>query len=58
MVEAGLEAVLIKVAGAGLRERHLGKTLEEMEDELTRLVCPAFHPKQYLKDFRNDKVGF
>ncbi|KAG8766615.1 hypothetical protein FRC12_006750 [Ceratobasidium sp. 428] len=35
MIEAGVEAILIKVAGIGLQERHLGRTLAQME--------PAFH---------------
>ncbi|KAG8766524.1 hypothetical protein FRC12_006811 [Ceratobasidium sp. 428] len=35
MIEAGVEAILIKVAGIGLQERHLGKTLAQME--------PTFH---------------
>ncbi|KAG8694073.1 hypothetical protein FRC08_008727 [Ceratobasidium sp. 394] len=35
MIEAGVEAILIKVAGIGLQERHLGKTLAQMQ--------PTFH---------------
>ncbi|QRV87372.1 diphthamide biosynthesis protein [Ceratobasidium sp. AG-Ba] len=35
MIQAGVEAILIKVAGIGLQERHLGKTLAQME--------PTFH---------------
>ena len=38
MIDAGLEAILIKVAGIGLKEAHLGKTLGEMHTTLTRLV--------------------
>ena len=34
----GVEAILIKVAGAGLLEKHLGKTLAEMQPTLLRLV--------------------
>ncbi|KAL1722389.1 hypothetical protein EV715DRAFT_193280 [Schizophyllum commune] len=37
MVEAGLEAVLIKVAGIGLTTKHLGKTLREMQPTLVKL---------------------
>jgi hypothetical protein len=42
MIAAGMESVLIKVAGIGLTAKHLGKTLCEMHDTLTRLVRP-FH---------------
>ncbi|KAG8734393.1 hypothetical protein FRC11_002335 [Ceratobasidium sp. 423] len=42
MIAAGVEAILIKVAGIGLREQHLGKTLAQME--------PTFHQL-------NDKFG-
>ncbi|KAG9075569.1 hypothetical protein FS749_012756 [Ceratobasidium sp. UAMH 11750] len=37
MIEAGVEAILIKVAGIGLQERHLGKTLAQMEPTLHKL---------------------
>ncbi|KAG0709763.1 hypothetical protein DFH29DRAFT_1012164 [Suillus ampliporus] len=37
MIAAGIESVLIKVAGIGLTVKHLGKTLHEMQDTLTRL---------------------
>ncbi|GAA5907652.1 hypothetical protein JCM6882_008939 [Rhodosporidiobolus microsporus] len=37
MVEAGMECVLVKVAGAGLQVDHLGKTLGEMQPTLHRL---------------------
>ncbi|ESK96116.1 meiotically up-regulated 71 protein [Moniliophthora roreri MCA 2997] len=37
MIEAGLEAILIKVAGIGLTTKHLGKTLEEMRPTLLKL---------------------
>ncbi|KAF9495435.1 hypothetical protein BDN71DRAFT_1495916 [Pleurotus eryngii] len=37
MVEAGLEAVLIKVAGIGLKPEHLGKTLAQMQPTFLRL---------------------
>jgi diphthine-ammonia ligase len=47
MVEAGLEAILIKVAGAGLTSKHLGKTLSQMQPTLLKLVsvscaCPCY----------------
>lgn len=38
MIASGLEAVLIKVAGIGLKPNHLGKTLTEMQPTLTKLV--------------------
>jgi diphthine-ammonia ligase len=38
MIDAGLVAVLIKVAGVGLTEKHLGKTLSEMQPILLKLV--------------------
>ncbi|KDQ29328.1 hypothetical protein PLEOSDRAFT_1112220 [Pleurotus ostreatus PC15] len=37
MVEAGLEAVLIKVAGIGLKPEHLGRTLAQMQPTFLRL---------------------
>ncbi|CUA70082.1 hypothetical protein RSOLAG22IIIB_00428 [Rhizoctonia solani] len=42
MIAAGVEAILIKVAGIGLKEQHLGRTLAQME--------PIFHNL-------NDKFG-
>jgi hypothetical protein len=38
MIEAGMEAILIKVAGIGLTPKHLGKTLAEMQPTLLKLV--------------------
>ena len=38
MIDAGLVAVIIKVAGIGLTEKHLGKTLAEMQSTLVKLV--------------------
>jgi diphthine-ammonia ligase len=38
MIEAGMEAILIKVAGIGLTEQHLGKTLTDMQPTLLKLV--------------------
>ena len=37
MVAAGLDAMLIKVAGAGLTERDLGRTLAQLQPKLERL---------------------
>ncbi|KAI0719642.1 hypothetical protein C8T65DRAFT_44647 [Cerioporus squamosus] len=37
MIEAGMEAVLIKVAGIGLTTKHLGKTLAQMQPTLLKL---------------------
>ncbi|KAH9853564.1 hypothetical protein C2E23DRAFT_884729 [Lenzites betulinus] len=37
MVEAGMEAILIKVAGIGLTAKHLGKTLADMQPTLIKL---------------------
>lgn len=37
MIDAGLVAVIIKVAGIGLKAQHLGKTLEEMQPTLVKL---------------------
>jgi hypothetical protein len=42
MIAAGMEAVLIKVAGIGLATKHLGKTLTEMQPTLTTLVGETF----------------
>ena len=44
MTEAGLEAIIIKVAGAGLVPKHLGKTLTELRPTLMKLVrmVPVF----------------
>jgi diphthine-ammonia ligase len=38
MIDAGLEAVLIKVAGIGLNVKHLQRTLAELKDHLFMLV--------------------
>lgn len=44
MISSGLEAIIIKVAGIGLTQKHLGKTLAEMQPTLQRLVCTdLFH---------------
>ncbi|KAJ1332612.1 hypothetical protein BSLG_008241 [Batrachochytrium salamandrivorans] len=38
MIDNGVEAVLVKVAAAGLSEKHLGKTLAHMQPILKTLV--------------------
>lgn len=38
MIAAGMESVLIKVAGIGLTQSHLGKTLAQMQPTLVQLV--------------------
>jgi diphthine-ammonia ligase len=38
MIDSGLEAILIKVAGIGLTSKHLGKSLLEMQPTLVKLV--------------------
>ena len=38
MIDSGLEAVLIKVAGIGLTTAHLGKSLAHMKPMLYKLV--------------------
>ena len=38
MIDAGLEAILIKVASLGLLPKHLGRTLSEMKPVLENLV--------------------
>lgn len=37
MINAGLEAILIKVAGIGLTTKHLGKTLAQMYPTFVKL---------------------
>lgn len=38
MIDSGLEAIIIKVAGIGLATKHLGKTLAEIQPTLVKLV--------------------
>jgi diphthine-ammonia ligase len=38
MIEAGMEAIIIKVAGIGLESAHLGKTLAQMQPTFLKLV--------------------
>lgn len=42
MIDSGVEAILIKVAGIGLTGKHLGKTLQQMQSTLKRLVIHSF----------------
>ena len=42
MIAAGMEVILIKVAGIGLTTKHLGRTITEMQPTLTKLVSEAF----------------
>jgi len=44
MVQANMEAILIKVAGIGLTPKHLGKTLIQMQDTLMKLVWQRIEP--------------
>jgi hypothetical protein len=50
MIYAGMEAVLIKVAGIGLKPIHLGKTLAEMQPTLIKLVSQLRMPSKYTFD--------
>jgi diphthine-ammonia ligase len=38
MIDAGMHAILIKVAGIGLTSKHLGKSLADMQPTLLKLV--------------------
>jgi diphthine-ammonia ligase len=38
MINADMEAILIKVAGLGLQPKHLGQTLSQMQPTLINLV--------------------
>jgi diphthine-ammonia ligase len=38
MIGSGLDAILVKVAGIGLKEQHVGKSLAQLLPLLTRLV--------------------
>lgn len=50
MIDAGLVAVMIKVAGIGLSEKHLGKTLAEMQPTLVQLVRILRHALVVRRD--------
>jgi diphthine-ammonia ligase len=38
MIDAGMDAIIIKVAGIGLTVDHLGKSLADMQPTLLKLV--------------------
>lgn len=42
MINADMEAILIKVAGLGLQPKHLGQTLSEMQPTLINLVSDQY----------------
>ena len=43
MIDAGMDAILIKVAGIGLTTAHLGKNLVQMEPTLLKLVSISLY---------------
>ena len=53
MIDMGMEAILIKVAGIGLKPQHLGKTLKEMQPTLVKLV--RFNMCDDFKDIEGHK---
>ena len=62
MVESGVEAVLIKVAGAGLTSKDLGKTLQEVQPKLLALVFIIilfiyFFISKNLKIYANSRIN-
>jgi len=49
MIDAGMNAVLIKVAGIGLKPRHLNMSLATMQTTLLKLVRRTFtHIKEKI----------
>ena len=48
MIESGLDAIIIKVAGIGLSVKHLGQSLVQMQPILRRLVCNQAIPMSLL----------
>lgn len=44
MIDAGMNVILIKVAGIGLKPQHLGKTLSQMQPTLIKLVMHTLAP--------------
>ena len=42
MIDWGLNAIIIKVAGVGLTVRHLGMSLRDMRDKLFQLVRTSY----------------
>jgi hypothetical protein len=56
MISAGVDAVLIKVAGIGLLPKHLGMSLKEMEPMLQSLVRSCFF--DFVRAFLNLKMFY
>jgi len=50
MIDAGSVAIIIKVAGICLTEKHLGKTLAEMQPTLVKLVRILHHTTGFQRD--------
>ena len=59
MIAAGMEAILIKVAGIGLTLSHLGKTLDEMQPTLINLVSRFILVRRWHREYstKNTKYG-
>jgi diphthine-ammonia ligase len=58
MISSGMEAIIIKVAGIGLKVNHLGKTLADMQPTLVKLV--GLHVCRWLphnSSLQNDLYG-
>lgn len=56
MVDAGVNAILIKVAGIGLSVKHLGETLAEMHSWLRDLVSAMANKQQSI--FISFRIAF
>ena len=50
MIDAGVDAILIKVAGIGLTTAHLGKNLVQMEPTLLKLVRKSLYLFYFLEE--------
>ena len=46
MIEAKVEAILVKVATLGLEEKHLGLSLSQVQDHLHKMVIIDFFNHQ------------
>jgi diphthine-ammonia ligase len=57
MIDAGMDAILIKVAGIGLTTDHLGKNLVQMEPALLKLVSTSLYLFHSLEE-SGAKVDF
>lgn len=59
MIEAGVEAIIIKVAGIGLTPNHLGKTLAQLQPHLLKLVRdkPSVKEPTLTFNFQNNLYG-